>query len=40
MPGPLCLFKKIETQAKIRYQLLVTNSEGFSEEGDFLFLPF
>lgn len=40
MPGPLCLFKKTETQAKIRdikcYKLLLTtNSEGFCEEGEF-----
>lgn len=41
MPGPLCLFKKTETQAKIWnikcYKLLLTtNSEGFCEEGEFV----
>lgn len=41
MPGPLCLFKKTETQAKVRdikcYELLLTNnSEGFCEQGEFV----
>lgn len=41
MPGPLCLFKKGKTQAKIRdikyYKvLLTTNIEGFCEEREFV----